>query len=92
MLRQRGERGCGDGSDVQVGDGLLSWAGTDEASSDEVSVVMRSGTTVHYMRVEELSVIEPEQGQPEHNPDGDGVVDPDYVEEVVAAAVASLSG
>jgi hypothetical protein len=70
---------------------LLFRAGTDEAS-DEVSTVMRSGPTVHYLRVEELSVIEPEQGQPEYNPDQDGMVDPEYVEEMIAAAVASLTG
>lgn len=70
---------------------LLFRAGTDEAS-DEVSTVMRSGTTVHFMRVEELAVLEPEQGQAERNPDFDGMVDPDHVEELVAAAVASLTG
>lgn len=70
---------------------LIFRAGTYEAS-DEVSTVMRSGTTVQFMRVQELPVIEPEQGQPEYNPDFDGMVDPDYVEELVAAAVASLTG
>jgi len=43
-------------------------------------------------RVQELPVIEPEQGQPEYNPDFDGMIDPDYVEELVAAAVATLTG
>lgn len=70
---------------------LLFRAGTDEAS-DEASTVMRSGTTVHYMRVEELSVVEHEQGKPEYNPDQDRMVNPDYVEELIAAASASLTG
>ena len=53
---------------------------------------MRSGRTVHYMRVEELSVVEHERGKPEYNPDQDRMVNPDYVEELIAAASASLTG
>ena len=50
------------------------------------------GTTVHYMRVEERSVIEPVQGQPQNKPDQDRMVDPDYLDELIDAAVASLTG
>lgn len=46
---------------------------------------------VHYMRVEELSVVAHEQGKPEYNPDQDRMVNPDYVEELIAAASASLT-
>jgi hypothetical protein len=52
---------------------------------------MRSGTTVRNMRSEEMSVVEHEQGQPEHNPDQDRMVNPDYLEELIAAASASLT-
>lgn len=45
---------------------------------------------VHYVR--ELSVVEHELGKPEHNPDRDRTVDPDYLDELIAASAASLNG
>lgn len=53
---------------------------------------MRSGTTIHCMQVEESSVVDHDQGQPEYNPDQDRMVDPDYVEQLIAEVDPSLTG
>lgn len=57
--------------------------------SDTVSTVMRSGTTVHYLRANEMSTVETEPGKSEPNPDP--MLDPAYVDALVAAAEAALT-
>lgn len=59
-------------------------------SDDMVSTVMRSGSTVHYLRFNEMSATEPEPGRTEPNPDT--MLDPAYVDALIAAAAASLTG
>lgn len=58
--------------------------------SDMISTVMRSGTTVLYLRANEMSTYETDEGQDEHT--SDQALDPAYVEALVAAAAASLTG
>lgn len=58
--------------------------------SDMVSTVMRSGATVLFMRANEMSAFETEQGQAEPNPDQ--LLDPAYVDALVAAAAAAVAG
>lgn len=58
--------------------------------SDMVSTVMRSADTVHYMRVNEMSAVETEPGESEPNPDV--MLDPAYVDTLMAAAAAAVTG
>lgn len=64
---------------------------TDDAgkSDDMVSTVMRVGSTVHFMRFNEMSAYESASGETEQNPDT--MLDPQYVEELIDAAAAGLS-
>jgi hypothetical protein len=55
-----------------------------------VSTVMRSGPTVHYLRFNEMSATEENPGQTEQYPDT--MFDPTYVEALITAAAASLTG
>lgn len=59
-------------------------------SDDMVSTVMRSADTVHYLRFNEMSATEPEPGRTEPNPDT--MLDPAYIDALIAAAAASLTG
>ena len=59
-------------------------------TDDMVSTVMLSGTTVHYLRFNEMSATESAPGETTPNPDT--MLDPTYVEELIAAAAASLTG
>lgn len=65
---------------------------TDEGgrSDDMVSTVMRVGSTVHFMRFNEMSAYESASGETQQNPDT--LLDPQYVEELIDAAAASLLG
>ena len=88
----------GDPPDVEIGavpravDGILVTATftNDGTPSDMVSTVMRSGDTVHFMRANEMSTIESESGETEPNPDP--MLDPTYVDTLVTAAAAALTG
>lgn len=53
----------------------------EESTHDTVSTVMRAGSTVHYMRVSESS-----------GGGRDGLVDQDYVEQLIGAAADNLTG
>ena len=57
--------------------------------SDMVSTVMRSGATVQYLRVNEMSAVETEPGKSEPNPDPR--LDPGYVDSLIAAAAGALT-
>ena len=59
------------------------------APTDMVSTVMRSGTTVQYLRVNETSAVETGPGQSEPNPDPR--LDPGYVDSLIAAAAGALT-
>lgn len=58
--------------------------------SDMVSTVMRSGAAVLFVRANEMASFEAEQGQTE--PNSDQLLDPAYVDELVAAAGAAVAG
>ena len=58
-------------------------------SNDMVSTVLRSGTTVHYMRFNEMSATESATGETEQNPDT--MLDPTYVDALIAEAAANLT-
>ena len=86
----------GDPPEVQVSaladpvDGVLVTATfTNGTPSDMVGTVLRSGTTVLYVRANEMSAIEPSPGQTEPNPDP--MLDPAYVDSLVAAATTALT-
>ena len=55
-----------------------------------ISTVMRSGTTVHYLRFNEMSATESAPGETTPNPDT--MLDPTYVDALITAAAASLTG
>ncbi len=59
-------------------------------SDDEVSTVMRSGDTVHYMRFRELYAVESEPGESEKNPDT--ALDPAWTDALIDQAAANLVG
>ena len=59
-------------------------------TDDMISTVMRSGATVHYLRFNEMSATESAPGETTPNPDT--MLDPAYVEELITAAAASLTG
>lgn len=59
-------------------------------SDDEVSTVMRSGDTVHYMRFRELPAVESEPGESEQNPDT--ALDPAWTDALIDQAAANLVG
>jgi hypothetical protein len=58
-------------------------------SNDMVSTVLRSGTTVHYMRFNEMSATESAPGETEQNPDT--MLDPTYIDTLIAEAAANLT-
>lgn len=85
---------AGDPPEIEVGatpvEGLrvrVIFPGDD---SDMISTVMRSGTTVQYVRANALYGYETETGETAHNEDQ--MLDPQYVEQLIAAAAASLAG
>ena len=59
-------------------------------SDDEVSTVMRSGDTVHYMRFREMSAVESAPGESEKNPDT--ALDPAWTDALIDQAAANLVG
>lgn len=59
-------------------------------TDDMVSTVMRSGATVHYLRFNEMNATESADGETTPNPDT--MLDPTFVETLIAVAAASLTG